>query len=226
MNTKLKNKILLTGSSFLLLLLSYHAVEAFYKFHFLLIWKIVLYVYAVLFLCGLGYYIRLFYVDDSHGLSEDKKAKKKIITFLGIALFSGIGLDIAEFLGTYYAFYSGTKTSLLGLQADYDMFSYLLLLICCLFFLLIPRKIGYTVCMQLPFYLIDRLTIYFFRDTVFFLLKLEAMWFLLLMFVVVWSILCHRRVMLEHWQITTRKELYSCLGISVVIGFLIYYFRL
>lgn len=184
-------------------------------------WNIILYGYVFLFtgsfFCYLGLlgYGRLPWNIPWYG-------KNKVILFLGISLFSALCQNLSTLVYEYYIFYG--EAGILKTQLQFSYFSYFIVLLLCSVFLFIPRKIGYIMCMQLPLYVIDMLSRS--QDWLIFSARLRTLWNVLLMFVIVWPILCHSRAMLEHWNIRNRKQLWMCLCISIVIGFLIYYFRL
>lgn len=221
MKTEIKNRIILL-CVFVLLVLQF--INTLYDISNLMLcnrWNIILYVYVFLFISSLFFYLgqlscgRLPWNILWNG-------KNKVILFLGISLFSAICKYLSGAIYDFYIFYGGT--GILKVQLRYNYFSFFILLLLGSAFLFIPRKIGYIICMLLPFYLVSmfaRLS-----DGISFLIRFQALWNILLMFVIVWPILCHSHIMQEHWKIRNRKQLGMCLGVSIVICFLIHYFRL
>ncbi len=221
MKTEIKNRIILL-CVFVLLVLQF--INTLYDISNLMLcnrWNIILYVYVFLFISSLFFYLgqlscgRLPWNIPWNG-------KNKVILFLGISLFSAICKYLSGAIYDFYIFYGGT--GILKVQLRYNYFSFFILLLLGSAFLFIPRKIGYIICMLLPFYLVSmfaRLS-----DGISFLIRFQALWNILLMFVIVWPILCHSHIMQEHWKIRNRKQLGMCLGVSIAICFLIHYFRL
>lgn len=220
MKQKIKNQIILLTGLFLLILQFANAVLTMSEApRFDKIWIIAIYLYVLLFIGGLLLY--LVHTIGSKTTQNDKRhiEKNTIALFLGIVLFSSLYLGFMKFVIDYYLFYIGAGTIKL-----YQIFSYLVyisILLCCIPGLLVPLKIGYILCMQLPFYFISQ----FFRNPDLFFIT-QSMWCYVLMFVFVWSILCHQRKMLDHWKIQSRKELALYLGLAVTIGFIIHYSRI
>lgn len=221
MRTGIKNRIILL-CVFVLLVLQF--IDTLYDMSNLILsnrWNIILYVYVFLFISSLFFYLG----QLSYGRlpwNIPRYGKNKVILFLGISLFSVICKYLSISIYEYYIFYG--EAGILKVQLQYNYFSFFIVLLLSSAFLFIPRKIGYIVCMQLPFYLVSMLARV--PDWVSFWIRFQALWNVLLMFVIVWSVLCHSHIMLGHWKIKNRKQLWICLGISIVICLLIYYFRL
>lgn len=221
MRTEIKNRITLL-CVFILLVLQF--INTLYDMSDLILsnrWNIILYVYVFLFISSLFFYLGLL----SYGrlpCNIPWYGKNKVILFLGISLFSVICKYLSISIFDYYTFY-GTA-GILKAQLQYNYFSFFIILLLGSVFLFIPQRIGYIICMQLPFYLVSMLARV--PDCASFFMRFQALWNVLLMFVIVWPILCHSNIMLGHWKIKNRKQLWLCFSVSIVVALLIHYFRL